>query len=90
MAAGATHCLESASVHYWDLILVLFIVSLNVDDFILPGHNVMGFEFVENKPVGHEVYVERESEMKLVQPTIMFALRVSLANRFEKDVPNSI
>lgn len=47
MAAGATHCLESASVHYWDLILVLFIVSLNVDDFILPGHNVMGFEFVE-------------------------------------------
>lgn len=47
MVAGATHCLESASVHYWDLILVLFIVSLNVDDFILPGHNVMGFEFVE-------------------------------------------
>lgn len=47
MVAGATHCLESASVHYWDLILVLFIVSLNEDDFILPGHNVMGFEFVE-------------------------------------------
>lgn len=44
----------------------------------------------KNKPVGHEVYVERESEMKLVQPTIMFALGVSLANRFEKDVPNSI
>lgn len=39
--------------------------------------------------MGHEVYVERKSEMKLVQPTIMFALRVSLANRFEKDVPNS-